>query len=200
MNLLTQNSKIKKTANHFGVKLFNFSIPAHKSKDGKVTCPMADTCIKFCYAKKGMYKMASKWMELKLQASLRDSFVDAMNKEIKDKKAEYIRIHDSGDYYSKEYLLKWFKIAENNPSAKFYSYTNNVLMVKNLKSIPINFDFIFSDSGKQRKFIDKKMDRHTKIFSSESELGKDGYKDSSKYDLYATRWFNDSKKVGLVYH
>ena len=48
MNLLTQNSKIKKTSKHFGVKLMNFGIPAYKSASGKLTCPMADACVKFC--------------------------------------------------------------------------------------------------------------------------------------------------------
>ena len=200
MNLLTQNSKIKKTGKHFNVRLFNFSIPAYKSITGKITCPMADACIKFCYARKGMYKMASKWMELKLEATLKSDFVQVMNKDIKDKKAEYIRIHDSGDYYSKEYLLKWFQIAQDNPDVKFYSYTNNITMIKNLKSIPINFDFIFSDSGKQNKFIDQKTDRHTKIFDSLEALKKANYTDSSEYDLYATRWHNPSNNVGLVIH
>lgn len=200
MNLLTQNSKIKKTSKHFGVKLFNFSIPAYKSKDGMVTCPMADSCIKFCYARKGAYPLANKWSELKLEASLKDSFVQLMNQDIKDKKAEYVRIHDSGDYYSKEYLLKWFQIAVDNPLVRFYSYTNNITMIKNLKSIPINFDFIFSDSGKQSKFINQNVDRHTKIFRSLEDLKKANYKDCSNYDLYATRWFNNTKNVGLVIH
>ena len=200
MNLLTQNSKIKKTGKHFNVRLFNFSIPAYKSKNGMITCPMADDCIKFCYARKNMYLMASKWMELKLAASLKDDFVEAMNQDIKDKKAEYVRVHDSGDYYSKEYLLKWFQIAQDNPDVKFYSYTNNITMIKNLKSIPINFDFIFSDSGKQNKFINKTEDRHTKIFKSLEALKKANYKDSSEFDLYATRWFNNSNNVGLIIH
>ena len=200
MNLLTQNSKIKKTGKHFGVRLFNFSIPAYKSQNGMVTCPMADACIKFCYAQKGMYKMASKWMELKLEATLKNDFVQAMNKDIKDKRAEYVRVHDSGDYYSKEYLLKWFQIAEDNPEVKFYSYTNNITMIKALKSIPINFDFIFSDSGKQNKFIDQKTDRHTKIFESLEALKRANYTDSSQFDLYATRWHNPTNNVGLVIH
>ena len=200
MNLLTQNSKIKKTGKHFNVKLFNFSIPAYRSKGGMVTCPMADTCIKFCYAQKGMYKMASKWMELKLEATLKDSFIELMNQDIKDKKAEYLRIHDAGDYYSKEYLLKWFQIAKDNPKVRFYSYTNNITMIRSLKSIPINFDFIFSDSGKQSKFIDKTEDRHSKIFNSLEDLQKANYVDSSNYDLYATKWYNESNNVGLIYH
>ena len=200
MNLLTQNSKIKKTAKHFNVRLFNFSIPAYKSKAGMITCPMADTCIKFCYARKGTYPLASKWSELKLEASLKNDFVQAMNQDIKDKKAEYVRVHDSGDYYSKQYLLKWFQIAENNPNVRFYSYTNNITMIKALKSIPINFDFIFSDSGKQNKFVNQKTDRHTKIFDSLEALKKANYTDSSEYDLYATRWHNPSNNVGLVIH
>ena len=200
MNLLTQNSKIKKTSKHFGVKLFNFSIPAYKSKDGMVTCPMADSCIKFCYARKGAYPLANKWSELKLEASLKDSFVQLMNLDIKDKKAEYIRIHDSGDYYSKEYLLKWFQIAVDNPLVRFYSYTNNITMIKNLKSIPINFDFIFSDSGKQSKFINQNVDRHTKIFENYQELLDNDYINASQIDLYATKWFNKNNKVGLIKH
>jgi hypothetical protein len=200
MNLLTQNSKIKKTAKHFNVRLYNFSIPAYKSQTGEITCPLAGECVKFCYAKKGMYKFASKWMELKFQATKKESFIDDMIKDILSKKAEFVRVHDSGDYYSKEYLLKWFKIAELLPDVKFYSYTNNINMIKKLKSIPSNFDFIFSDSGKQSHLINEKTDRHTKIFKSLSELKKAGYKDSSNYDLYATKWFNDSKKVGLIFH
>ena len=56
-----------------------------------------------------------------------------MIKDIKEKKAEFVRVHDSGDYYSKEYLLKWFEIAKKMPDIKFYSYTNNVNMIKKLK-------------------------------------------------------------------
>ena len=110
MNLLTQNSKIKKTSKHFNKKVFNFSIPAYKSETGKVTCPMAGKCIQFCYAQKGFYKLSKIYSEAKLQITMQDNFIELMNKDIKDKKAEYIRVHDSGDYYSKEYLNKWLII------------------------------------------------------------------------------------------
>jgi len=200
MNLLTQNSKIKKTSKHFGVNLFNFSIPAYKSKSGEITCPLAGECVKFCYAQKGFYKLSSKWAELKFEATKKESFIDDMIKDIKAKKAEFVRVHDSGDYYSKEYLLKWFEIAKKMPDIKFYSYTNNINMIKKLKNIPENYDFIFSDSGKQSHLIDKKVDRHTKIFKSLEDLEKAGYKNASEYDLYSTKWFNNTKKVGLVFH
>ena len=110
-NLLTQNSKIKKTSKYFNTKLFNFSIIAYKSKKGEITCPFADTCIELCYAQKGFYKMSEKFSEAKYQVSKLDIFESEIIKEIKQKKSEYIRVHDSGDYYSKKYLHKWLNIA-----------------------------------------------------------------------------------------
>jgi len=202
MNLLTQNSKLKKTSKHFNKRVFNFGLPAYKSSTGKVVCRMADQCIKFCYAKKGAYiwSNVAPAFEKRLEISMQDNFIDLMIAEIKKKKVEYVRVHDSGDYYDKRYLAKWFKIAELLPNVRFYSYTNEVGMIKNLESIPKNYDFIFSDSGKQSDLINKKKDRHTKIFSSLESLKKAKYTDSSNYDLYATRWYNDTKKVGLIYH
>ena len=202
MELLTQNSKLKKTSKHFDKRVFNFGLPAYKSNTGKVVCRMADKCKKFCYAKKGAYiwSNVSPAFEKRLQISMQDNFVDLMVAEIKKKKVEYVRVHDSGDYYDKRYLAKWFKIAELLPNVRFYSYTNEIGMIKKSKDIPKNYDFIFSGSGKQSYLIDKKVDRHSKIFDSLDNLKKDKYTNCSNYDLYATRWYNDTKKVGLIYH
>jgi hypothetical protein len=123
-----------------------------------------------------------------------------MNKEIIKKKPDFIRVHDSGDYYSKAYLNKWLTIAEQNPNVKFYSYTNSIKFIKELKTIPNNFDFIFSDSGKQVDLIDKSKDRHTKIFNSIESLNKLGYTNASKIDLNATKWYNNTNRVGLIFH
>ena len=203
MNLLTQNTKIKDTSKAMGVKVFNFSIPAYKSETGKVTCPFADSCIKFCYAQKGNYKRfpsVRNGMEKKYQLTKQDNFIELMNKEIIKKKPDFIRVHDSGDYYSKTYLNKWLTIAKENPKVKFYSYTNSIKFIKELKTIPNNFDFIFSDSGKQVNLIDKTKDRHTKIFNSIESLNKLGYTNASKIDLNATKWYNNTNKVGLIFH
>lgn len=202
ITLLTQNSKIKKTSKLLGVRLFNFGIPAYKSASGKLTCPMAKDCVKFCYAKKGAYQWSNVQpaFEKRYELSKTDDFVNAIHTDINRKKADYIRVHDSGDYYSREYMFKWFEIAKMNPDKKFYSYTNMVSMVKNVK-VPDNFDFIFSDSGKQVDKININKDRHTKIFDSEEELLAAGYINASKTDLYATKWYNpDNIKVGLIKH
>ena len=201
MNLLTQNSKLKKTSKELGLRVFNFGIPAYKSASGKLTCPMADSCVKFCYAKKGAYIWSNvkPAFEKRYQLSKTDKFVEAMNAEIRKKKPDYVRVHDSGDYYSRAYLKKWIDIAISNPNVRFYSYTNMIdMMLK--ASLPDNYDIIFSDSGKQKHLINERKHRHTKIFSSHSNLVSAGYTDASSLDLHATRWFNETNKVGLIFH
>ena len=201
ISLLTQNSKLKKTSKALGLRVFNFGIPAYKSASGKLTCPMADSCVKFCYAKKGAYIWSNvkPAFEKRYELSKTDDFIGAMNADIRKKKPDYVRVHDSGDYYSKAYLSKWIQIANDNPDVRFYSYTNMIdMMLK--ASLPSNYDIIFSDSGKQKHLINEQKHRHTKIFSTNSDLINAGYVDASKLDLMATKWFSDNKKVGLVFH
>ena len=201
MNLLTQNSKLKKTSKALSLRVFNFGIPAYKSASGKLTCPMADECVKFCYAKKGAYIWGNvkPAFEKRYELSKTDDFISAMNAEIQSKKPDYVRVHDSGDYYSKAYLDKWIEIAIHNPNVRFYSYTNMIEMFLNT-SLPDNYDIIFSDSGKQKSLINPLKHRHTKIFSTSFALKEAGYTDASSIDLMATKWFNNTNKVGLIFH
>ena len=201
MNLLTQNSKLKKTSKELSLRVFNFGIPAYKSASGKLTCPMADTCVKFCYAKKGAYIWSNvkPAFEKRHELTKTDDFIEAMNTEIIKKKPDYVRVHDSGDYYSKAYLDKWIQIAIHNPDVRFYSYTNMVKMMLDT-SLPDNYDIIFSDSGKQKHLINERKHRHTKIFSTSSDLLSAGFVDASSVDLYATKWFSNTHKVGLIFH
>ena len=163
---------------------------------------MAQECVKFCYAKKGAYIWSNVQpaFEKRYQLSKTDSFISKMMDEIDKKKPDYVRVHDSGDYYSKKYLQKWIDIAIMNPKVKFYSYTNCVDMLKNV-DLPNNYDIIYSDSGKQKHLIDQNKDRHTKIFHDHNELLSSAYVDASKIDLYATKWFNKHNiNVGLLSH
>ena len=188
MNLLTQNSKLKRTSKALGVRVFNFGIPAYKSASGKLTCPFADECVKFCYAKKGAYIWSNVQpvFEKRYQLSKTNKFIPTMIDEIVNKRPDYVRVHDSGDYYSKEYLQKWLRIARTFPEVNFYSYTNCIKMFKDIE-LPNNYDIIFSDSGKQKHLIDQSIDRHTKIFHNHTELISSNYIDASKIDLYETK-------------
>jgi hypothetical protein len=49
----------------------------------------------------------------------------------KETKFQYVRIHESGDFYSQSYVNKWVQIVKANPELKFLAYT---------KSHALNFD------------------------------------------------------------
>ena len=200
MNLLTQNAKMKKTSKENNTKIFNFSIPAYKTKGGKVTCPFAKDCVKYCYAQKGNYIRFPKigeLMEQKYEISKQDNFNSLMNEEIRKKKAKYIRIHDSGDFYSIKYLLKWVDIANANKEVIFYAYTKSIKFFKGSIDIPKNLKIIFSEGSKTDNLINTLKDRHARIFKDVTTLLNAGYIDASNNDLKA---ITTNKKVGLVYH
>lgn len=196
---LTQNSKIK---NSSGIKTYNFGIPAYKSNTGLVTCPMADKCVKGCYATMGAYKFSNvaKAYEERLQLTLSESFITIMDSEIKKRKVMKVRIHDSGDFYSPKYLDKWLEVMKLNPDVQFYAYTKMVKVFKDYESkglMPSNFTYIYSYGGKQDSLITKERERHSKVFESIEQLVEQGYIDASKDDNLA---LTNNHKVGLVYH
>ena len=201
MELLTQNTKLKNTSKTMGKRVFNFGITAYKSMTGKLICPFAKDCVKYCYAQKGAYSWSNvkPAFEKRYELTKTDNFINLMNSEIKRKKVDFLRIHDSGDFYSKAYIQKWFTIANDNPKVKFYAYTKSFILFQGL-NIPDNLDIIFSEGGKHDKLINTKIDRHARIFDNKEELTKQGYIDASKNDLMATKFFNESNKVGLIFH
>jgi hypothetical protein len=148
--MLTQNKKMKKAT----LKTWNFDIPAGK------TCIGADKCLDYCYATKGFYKMpiVARKHENNLLASKNNSFTHLINFEINElkrkNKIEALRIHSAGDFYSREYLLKWIDIANNNPDIVFYCYTKSIPLFIKLK-LPENFRVIYSRGGKYDHVIDQ---------------------------------------------
>jgi hypothetical protein len=201
--VLTQNSKLKKTSQIAGKRVVNFGIPAYKSETGKITCPFADECIKYCYARKGTFRWPNtvNAYEKRFRIARSPDFETIINAALVLQNPHYVRVHDSGDYFSEKYMDRWFSIMRANPGIKFYSYTNSVLLMKMYdKGIPDNFDYILSTDGKQRKYVDKSIDRHAVIFKTVEELESAGYVNASENDLLATRWYSDNIKVGLIKH
>ena len=121
----------------------------------------------------------------------------AADKEIKRKRSlDIVRIHDSGDFYSPAYRDKWFEVMKLNPGIRFYAYTKSYSLFTGIE-IPENFSVVFSEGSKLPLDLTK---RHARIFDSLEALNASEYQDASKYDLYATKWFNESGKIGLVFH
>jgi hypothetical protein len=199
--ILTQNSKLKKTSKLNNKRVFNFGIIANKSLEGKSTCPFAKGCLGSdykCYAQKGAYA----WGNVKqaynnrYHLTLQDNFVNIMNKAIQKKKVDVLRLHDSGDFYSIKYLKKWVQIANDNKDVLFYAYTKSIPFFRKV-TIPTNLKIIFSEGSKKDNLINTLKDRHSRIFKDINTMLKAGYINASDNDLNAIQ---DNKKVGLLLH
>lgn len=188
MKLLSSNSKLKKDG------IFNFTLPAYKSVSGLITCPMAKDCISNCYARQGCYQFSNvrNKHEKNLQATLTDDFSVEMIIDIIESKAQIVRIHDSGDFYNREYISKWLTVIDSMPHVTFYAYTKSWAFFAGVE-LPSNFRLIQSCGGKVSPDENK---AHSKVFESLEALKKAGYSDASESDLVALT----SDKIGLVYH
>jgi len=206
-SVFTQNAKMKKSSQN-GIHVYNWGIPAYKSTTGLITCPSASKCIAGCYAKAGAYvwSTVAKAYENRLSLSRTKGFeqvivyhLDRLIKKHKTGKI-LIRIHDSGDFYSKEYFETWLKIIQVyqlETRIQFYAYTKMVQMCKTY-AIPQNLTLIYSYGGREDSHIDTSVDRHAKVFENETELAAMDYSDASQDDMVAALGTNN--KIGLVYH
>jgi len=106
---------------------YNESLEVHTlNLQAEKTCPgKTEFCKTACYAKKGaaFYSITILKLENNLIESFKQSFVFNMIKEIKEKKIKILRIHSSGDFYSKEYFKKWIDIIKSCPECMFFGYT-----------------------------------------------------------------------------
>lgn len=127
------NAKLK---NSKAVRFLQFNLPAI------TTCPFATgDCIRNCYAKGSeRYPNVKNARQRNYNASMGDDFVARMVATInaymekpsyKNAKKVVVRIHESGDFYSKEYAIKWLKIAYiinalHGGKVVFMAYTKSV--------------------------------------------------------------------------
>ena len=213
MKLLSQNSKMKKSK----VRTFNFGIPALKDNKGRFTCPKASKCAIGCYANSGAYLFSNvaRVYQWRLEQTLSDNFVIQMVSEIRQTKAQRIRIHDSGDFYLTDkygklnaiqqanththYLDRWISIMRLCPGVEFYAYTKNVSLFKQYekaRAFPYNFKYIFSFGGKEDHIINKAVDRHALVFPDKKSIPKE-YIDASDDDSKA---LTSNIRIALVYH
>lgn len=206
-SMIASNSKLRKSHIH------QFSLPAFKAAvvvNGKLaemkTCPSAGECASFCYASQGTYvfscSMIAHARNLQYYLDHTDAFKAQIIQEIsKIRTLTAFRIHDSGDFFSKEYALAWFEIIKALPKVQFYAYTKQVLMFKRLIGqglMPSNLSVIYSFGGKADHLIDDALDRHSKVFASHEEMEAAGYSDTTDTDDNAA---DPSKRcIGLVYH
>lgn len=200
MRLLTQNSDLKKTG------IYGWTLPAHfvtlTNGERFNTCPSAGVCGAFCYAKTGTFQFRNVKRahieKLELVLNHRDLWFRVMVEELaKPKyKDKFVRIHDAGDFFDKDYAEHWLAIAAVSKHVTFYTYTKEVKLFKDLAwATPSNFIVIYSYGGKQDHLIDPENDRHSDVFSDYDEMLRLGYNDIGDDDKQAA--IHPNKKVGL---
>lgn len=194
---VTGNTKLAKGK----YKIVGFGIPADFDFNNTNTCPGALACKAVCYAKQGTYnfpvvktarRKALKQTQLK---TFVDRAVKDLNYFLQKKKYNTVRIHDSGDFYSQEYLDKWKEIARRVPEMKFYAYTK-AMHLNLFKDLPSNFNLVQSLGGKYDKLVDLSKS-HSRIFTNDSARKQFGYVDGIVNDNAA---ITGKIKIGLVYH
>jgi DNA modification methylase len=170
------NGKAKKTAAALGGKIMSFDLPALASASGFLICPFAGSCRRNCFARDG--HDTAKWQHeanfhairrAGQQAAARGQspehgIYEHLSEMFKRHVVEHndnpktrskivaIRLHNSGDFYSPEYLRAWLRLMRENPEIIFYAYTKSVSMV-HAEHIPTNFRVVFSEGGKQDHLI-----------------------------------------------
>ena len=191
-SILQRNSKMTKTMKlHAGYRIFNVSMPAG------ITCPMAGACAKVCYAKYGrmamprqmagyrenldMYNAGTFFPQLEQELTRQERLAAKMGQTI------MVRVHDTGDFFSREYLEDWLTFMRAHPTVWFYAYTKSVSFVKDAEIselIPENFTYVFSYGGRQDLLIDRQRDRFSEIVPEDADLPA-GYFDGSEDDFIA---------------
>ena len=160
----THNSKINKLAKTLGLKknqVIAFDLPAGYS------CPAADACQSFsdketgkitdgencrfrCYAAsiESAFTPSRRahWRNFDILRKLTQAqMVELILKEL-PKNVKIVRIHSSGDYFSKRYFQAWVEVAKVRTDVRFFGYTKILNYVRANK--PDNFHLVYSFGGK----------------------------------------------------
>ena len=119
------------------------------------TCVNCSTCANSCYAMfRYQYPNVQKRWNRNLEMTKADNFVELSTIELKYKATPIVRFHESGDFYSDEYIDKCFDLAVANPDIKFYGYTKNknALKLNALANVNIIYSFIDTIIGEVRNY------------------------------------------------
>ena len=77
---------------------------------------------------------------------------------------DLVRVHESGDFWTENYLKAWLMVADQRPQQKFYAYTKSLGMWYNLKDlIPSNFYLTASCGGTLDYMLPKYADVYKRI-------------------------------------
>jgi hypothetical protein len=77
---------------------------------------------------------------------------------------DLIRVHESGDFWTENYMRAWMMVAQSRPQQTFYAYTKSLGMWYNLRDIiPSNFYLTASSGGTLDYLIPKYPDVYQRV-------------------------------------
>ncbi|GAA4626850.1 hypothetical protein GCM10023196_036780 [Actinoallomurus vinaceus] len=191
--LLGQNRELA------GIKVWNWSLPAlaARLRDGSTvrTCPAAGVCAQVCYARQGTYRFPS--VQARHLANLEyvladlDGWRRQMTDELHEMRFQggdaWVRIHDSGDFFSDEYLLAWLRVMASARHVRFYAYTKEIARFKKLvePDPPKTFRWVYSLGGTEDHLVDLEADRVADVFPDAESIEAAGWHSQDRSDLLA---------------
>ena len=127
------------------VKANMFNLPS------RTTCKKDLACHGYCYAKKAeiQYPATKIARARNYIASQNPTFTADIIEILKTRRNKVVRVHESGDFYSIDYIRRWYLIAKMLPNYTFYAYTKREDLFSQIppRWKPANFTLIYSLDG-----------------------------------------------------
>jgi hypothetical protein len=146
---------------------------------GETCIGKTNLCYKNCFGRRGCFAMPTnrQCYNKNYLETLKDTFIkdtiDILEYQLQRKKFNeitnlFVRIHSTGDFYSKEYFNKWIKITnyfKGNNKIKFQAYTKSLSIIDSIDNINIQLIFSQMPDTKQED-IDKAKKLGMKIYNT----------------------------------
>jgi len=112
-------------------------------------------------------------------------------------KANTVRVHVSGDFFSQTYFDAWMDVARMFSKKKFYAYTKSLpYWLERRDTIPKNFNLTSSKGGRTDVLIDLNKLKYAEVVFTEEEA-KELKLELDHDDSHA---YNGKKSFGLLIH
>ena len=173
--LIGQNGKMLKTNFH------NITLPAYRGiyydeRQQKFfiinVCDKAKDCTIFCFAQLNYFVKNSATVQLNAQKlnyllnhglTWQSRVINKINLLNDGVNRTIVRWHDSGDFFSEQYMKLAFDIADETKFAEHYAYTKSVGIAKSFTTKPPNIEFKFSYGGLDDHLIDPEVDGYAVV-------------------------------------
>lgn len=189
--LLRQNRRLR------ALRIYNWTLPALAAQlpDGRnvAVCPSAGVCASACYARNGTFLWpvvkARHTENLRMVIDEPQQWQEQMLAELAAPRFDgaWVRVHDSGDFFARDYLLRWLEVMRARPRTRFYCYTKEVRLFREVvePDPPRNFSWVYSFGGRQDAALDVARDRVADVFPDEESIATAGWSSQAESDLLA---------------